>query len=940
MIKRILSMMGVGALLLATPVAGQASSAQVAEGRSALFNNGSPTASGILNANTAFMAAVQDNPSDREARCFAAVTRLMASALTKESGPALASIRDLLESVGFTRNGNDDLIVGPPYDLPIEVTDKFNNVKYHPPATIPSASEASDYLAGPLVSLIDASAADLDAIINNSSAENPFVVTLTAVETGDLPVEIDLADILSLKALLTTIKAQALMLHAWNMDNVDIRQLCILDNAGVLQLQRDLLDKYQNWMHLNPGATAIMDSAKTTLLLAITTSQTAYTSIVSETDDQTDDFLAFETQGAMDEAKAALDTITEVKNSIDENRPAMVLGEDWHWTDANGASHQVTIMKDINGAITGGTVDFGWAIIDPSASQITSDSFSVTGKTSGPCPGTGNLSGTVSGTSFTPLSFSGSDCNGPFNMNITGAYGWIDDNMPGAKFDFTVLFGKNGQAPLDVRAYLPTFRADGEVIKNSFADPVLGGLWPEMTKAEFDNDDKEIQVATMAIDGSASDWDGIASVMPDSDPGGTPPASIDIQTFSVARDADYLYWMIKTAAPIEQQVNFSVQLRRKACETANSHPLYVEVSRDESGTVSSILYKIDNSGNQVVLSTSSDDTAMGNVVEGRVPLTEMQRFTQIKISGYSSQPASSEYDDLDLDSETVLLPTTTVSGNIQYNPYVTGVDVGQTFVRAYNEPTPQTGAFLGSAVVNGVGDYAISGLPIGADIYLFAHGDTDSNGIKTLVDYYAAAVKTSTPFTPPPPQPAATTQDLLITQSTPPETTLYPAINKGWNLFSSPIGFDVTATVNNSQFISIWKWNNGTWEVYAPGEPDKGQAYAQSKQFGFLATINPGEGFWLNSTTPITGSLTGIPVFAPLTLASGWNLTGLKSEYPSTAASIIAEDSDIISLWKWHNGTWAVAMPGETTPGAYAASKNFAELTTINPGEGFWVNKK
>jgi hypothetical protein len=54
--------------------------------------------------------------------------------------------------------------------------------------------------------------------------------------------------------------------------------------------------------------------------------------------------------------------------------------------------------------------------------------------------------------------------------------------------------------------------------------------------------------------------------------------------------------------------------------------------------------------------------------------------------------------------------------------------------------------------------------------------------------------------------------------------------------------------------------------------------------------------------------------------------------------------SGIVSIWKWvvsgGQGSWAVYLASEgATPGAYAASKGFAILSTINPGEGFWVNK-
>jgi hypothetical protein len=59
----------------------------------------------------------------------------------------------------------------------------------------------------------------------------------------------------------------------------------------------------------------------------------------------------------------------------------------------------------------------------------------------------------------------------------------------------------------------------------------------------------------------------------------------------------------------------------------------------------------------------------------------------------------------------------------------------------------------------------------------------------------------------------------------------------------------------------------------------------------------------------------------------------------------VADLGDVTSVWKWTtvNGTktWAVNLPGTEDKGAtYASSKGFGTFTTIDPGEGFWVNKQ
>ena len=99
--------------------------------------------------------------------------------------------------------------------------------------------------------------------------------------------------------------------------------------------------------------------------------------------------------------------------------------------------------------------------------------------------------------------------------------------------------------------------------------------------------------------------------------------------------------------------------------------------------------------------------------------------------------------------------------------------------------------------------------------------------------------------------PSGSTASVLAVRGpiTAPENPAIPVLTSGWNL----IGLKGTATISADSLgavISVWKWVdiNGAkaWAVYIPGDDDKGAAYATSKGFGQLATINPGEGFWVN----------------------------------------------------------------------------------------------
>jgi hypothetical protein len=146
-------------------------------------------------------------------------------------------------------------------------------------------------------------------------------------------------------------------------------------------------------------------------------------------------------------------------------------------------------------------------------------------------------------------------------------------------------------------------------------------------------------------------------------------------------------------------------------------------------------------------------------------------------------------------------------------------------------------------------------------------------------------------------------------------------------------------------FTSVWKWADGstgakTWAVYLP-DGDGGVAYAASKGFMALTTISSGEGFWVNSKVDQSVQISGTPGYGPLTLSPGWNLVGVKG----LQQAAVSELGAVTSVWKWTTvgtaKTWAVNLPGEKDAGAaYALAKGFGQFTTIEPGEGFWVNNQ
>ena len=121
--------------------------------------------------------------------------------------------------------------------------------------------------------------------------------------------------------------------------------------------------------------------------------------------------------------------------------------------------------------------------------------------------------------------------------------------------------------------------------------------------------------------------------------------------------------------------------------------------------------------------------------------------------------------------------------------------------------------------------------------------------------------------------------------------------------------------------------------------------------------------FPTNVTVPCTNLLCGAGIvdaaaavkaasamLPSIQLASGWNLVGNSVSSPITVSSFFGDASQVVSLWKWVASgttigitypTWAFYSPSQSDGGqAYATIKGYDFLSTINAGEGFWINAK
>lgn len=123
--------------------------------------------------------------------------------------------------------------------------------------------------------------------------------------------------------------------------------------------------------------------------------------------------------------------------------------------------------------------------------------------------------------------------------------------------------------------------------------------------------------------------------------------------------------------------------------------------------------------------------------------------------------------------------------------------------------------------------------------------------------------------------------------------------------------------------LTVSNW--GIPDAIAPGNMD---LYTSADVMGSIldsSTTNPGGGAWNMST--------------------GWNLLGNGvNDATVNVATTFGDATKVVTVWKWiaASSKWAFYTPIMNTAdlGVYAAGKGYDVLTTINAGEGFWVNSK
>ncbi len=541
--QKVVTMVSFFLIFLGTAV-GSMANANVLEGRALLFNNGNPSYSGILAAKAKFEAARAADPADDTASLFLAITKLAAFGLENGNNPAvIQSFRDLYESFGLAITDaaslSESIVSAPPAIFG----------EYNPPDTIPNGDEFQAFLAGPFLALIDELIGYVDGI------QNPlFVIRLTADELGSTTsMEVDYGDVLLVKSFLYTLKTLVLLTDSYDMDALDIHELIVLINADVLQMQRDILDRYGDFLKLKTNHK--LTESRTALFAAIDACKNAYVSITTETDEQSDDLFFFGSVQEKKEAEESLALLTAFSSSLVNNQPIGIITQSMEWTLTNGSGAQLGFWVDFennefrDGEAWGiGNDDFAglWRArvqnyyVNGDTVEIVLESQAWDEQAHTWVPRILTLRGKLNGTKDQIL-------NGTYTLDgasktFFGAL--VDQETKTILIDFNRIFVKAGNPAIDINHVLPRFDADLNAVPGSFSEPVLGGLLAGVSTNEdavefFELEPEAVSLAGFKGTVTCPAYDGTGKIFVKLLPGKDPMASWSLGSTWLAGPGDY-----------------------------------------------------------------------------------------------------------------------------------------------------------------------------------------------------------------------------------------------------------------------------------------------------------------------------------------------------------------------------------------------------------------
>jgi len=146
----------------------------------------------------------------------------------------------------------------------------------------------------------------------------------------------------------------------------------------------------------------------------------------------------------------------------------------------------------------------------------------------------------------------------------------------------------------------------------------------------------------------------------------------------------------------------------------------------------------------------------------------------------------------------------------------------------------------------------------------------------------------------------------------------------GWNLISlpaQPADLDIRTILNpvSSIYRVVWAYQNGIWKLFDP----------MNSAYNDLGSMEASVGYWIKIDQDAVLDINGGAPPSSINLSAGWNLVGYNTTTKSVTDVLSSIEGKYISVWTYYNGGWKVFAP---------ANPDASDLTTMEPGYGYWIN--
>ncbi len=563
------------------------------EGRALLFSENGPTFQDILDANQKFAAAVSANPADQEANLFYALSQISVFFLESQQSGEIKTLSDLADAAGMPI----DLLIPVGQGLPFGDMPQTNGY-FTPPETMPKGDDVTALFETHLPAVLDNALVSLNKIDANNG--DPIVILTSEELRSTSNVEIDYTDVLACKAAVHFLKTFVFIMAAYDLDNIDAREIFALENAGMTELKRPflsyMLGRYPNFLTLRSDVgVSLLDQAKSSFKTGSGLLSDCYNNLLDEVDSQEDDFIVFETLEDQEEFETVLAYCGELVDALNgEFEYISEQGVEEHWTlnlNAHDFFNDPLFLRVGEDRLLGsGRVASRWGWWygrlanvpwgGKMTHHISGSNFSATLFV--PDGRTIDITGTfISETEITNVSFKVKDIYDEVVENGSGYDGgrtYLSEEDVD-RFDINALFGGNGKSPLDIRASLPNFNAEDEPVAGTFPEPIFNGIFPDYNtndavteKLDLDLDLPQLIVQipdhTIDISQDPANWPQDTHVGTDNDTDGAPNASFDLTDIYAAKDSQFIYIGMRLAgSPAslsgeQESATYSVDIRK------------------------------------------------------------------------------------------------------------------------------------------------------------------------------------------------------------------------------------------------------------------------------------------------------------------------------------------------------------------------------------------